>query len=188
MGWQLQGPAKVLNYQTFAQTQASQPEDKRVIDSRSIKLPEDAAFDALMIQASLLGCVRRRGRNEPQPKGSPIDRPVVAPDLSEPAGVSRNLTRTLRYSVRKEITRKQSSAKRLPLGICNARERIGRAAGPPGGAGPRVFISAGGGCRVAERIHAGLRPGVSRPGWTLGISSPGRPGWEIEGRPAFRPP
>ena len=50
------GRSASLNYQTFAQTEASQPEDKRTIEGAIIdRFPGGmSAFDALMMQASLL--------------------------------------------------------------------------------------------------------------------------------------
>ena len=50
------GRSKSLNYQTFAQTEASHPEDKRKIEGAITDLLPGGmtAFDALMMQASLL--------------------------------------------------------------------------------------------------------------------------------------
>jgi len=50
------GRSKSLNYQTFAQTEASHPEDKRTIEGAIVDLLPGGmtAFDALMMQASLL--------------------------------------------------------------------------------------------------------------------------------------
>lgn len=50
------GRSSSLNYQTFAQTEASQPEDKRTIERAITELLPGgmSAFDALMMQASLL--------------------------------------------------------------------------------------------------------------------------------------
>jgi hypothetical protein len=50
------GRSTNLNYQTFAQTEASQPEDKRTIERAIAELLPGgmSAFDALMMQASLL--------------------------------------------------------------------------------------------------------------------------------------
>ena len=50
------GRSKSLNYQTFAQTEASHPEDKRTIEGAIVDLFPGGmtAFDALMMQASLL--------------------------------------------------------------------------------------------------------------------------------------